>query len=466
MRIERANELIDVDFQELDPYEKVPVTILSGFLGAGKTTVLENMLRNSEGIRVGLVVNDVADVNIDANLIRRTSGARITPYTTVELQNGCACCTRSDELFDSIRQLLDLGISQGEPFQHIVIELSGVAEPAAVKRNLLRAQVVPGPHREVAIAIDLKAVVTVVDASSFMETWMSQNVLGSSSSLWDAEQDSNACIQARPLAEFLAEQVEAADRVILNKIDLVDERTQSTALQILFGVMNSARFYRGKKISIADEKGMKIDADISNICTSRFGEVPLEFLLAAGLTGRSGRDGDVDGFRCELSYSERSDESKGGQVRAEETSAARDFGIKTMVYEARRPFSRSRFMTLLKSWPNLSLDCEVEEFLKDIVLDSNAVRNSLQSLQQAPPPTSGACLLNVVRSKGFCWVEDKPNLCYYWSHAGRHCAITSIGQWWADQSPAELELSMSQNPENIQGLLKREWRGGIAPVHS
>ena len=221
MRFERANELIDVDFQELDPYEKVPVTILSGFLGAGKTTVLENMLRNSEGIRVGLVVNDVADVNIDANLIRRTSGARITPYTTVQLQNGCACCTRSDELFDSIRQLLDLGISQGEPFQHIVIELSGVAEPAIVKRNLLRAQVVPGPHcdthREVAIAIDLKAVVTVVDASSFMQTWMSQNVLGSSSSLWDAEQDSNACIQARPLAEFLAEQVEAADRVILAK---------------------------------------------------------------------------------------------------------------------------------------------------------------------------------------------------------------------------------------------------------
>ena len=158
---------------------------------------------------------------IDADLIRRTSGARITPYTTVELQNGCACCTRSDELFDSIRQLLDLGISPGEPFQQIVIELSGVAEPAIVKRNLLRAQVVPGPHcdthREVAIAIDLKAVVTVVDASSFMQTWMSQNVLGSSSSLWDAEQDSNACIQARPLAEFLAEQVEAADRVILAK---------------------------------------------------------------------------------------------------------------------------------------------------------------------------------------------------------------------------------------------------------
>ena len=80
--------------------------------GAG-LAARQQFWKGSSRIRVGLVVNDVADVNIDADLIRRTSGARITPYTTVELQNGCACCTRSDELFDSIRQLLDLGISIG-----------------------------------------------------------------------------------------------------------------------------------------------------------------------------------------------------------------------------------------------------------------------------------------------------------------------------------------------------------------
>lgn len=135
----------------------VPITLLAGFLGSGKTTALKNLLENREGIRVGVVVNDVAAVNIDAKLIANpgndgeappptsssgeASGAAIdTDYGgTVELQNGCACCSLADELLTSVETLM-----AGRTFDAVVVELSGVADPVAVKQNWDVARMVRG----------------------------------------------------------------------------------------------------------------------------------------------------------------------------------------------------------------------------------------------------------------------------------------------------------------------------------
>lgn len=449
--------IIDIDATEVNPYVQTPVTLLGGFLGAGKTTVLKTMIENSEGIRVGIIVNDVAEVNIDAMLIRKTSDGDVSAVadTTVELQNGCACCSIRDELFDSVRQVLELGVSRGEPFDRIVIELSGVAEPAVVKRNILRAQK-GGRFAEVARAMDLRTVVTVVDASTFVDTWMSQNTMGASPLLWEGEQaQQDPCVQARPLSEFLAEQVEAADKIILNKVDLVDDRTKSTALEIIGGVMNSGKFYRQNKFSVSDEQGMKIDVDPLSVCTAVRGKVPLEFLLPERSTMKRGGGSDAANGRTGADMRE-----EGHAGRGAKTNAEKEFGIRSIVYEARRPFSRSRLFTLFTSWPTLSLDGEIGEFLKDVIL-SDAARDAFKANPEAPPPTSGASLLNVVRSKGFCWVEDQANLCYYWSHAGRCFAVTSIGQWWADTSPADLESAMRENPKVMKGMLQQEWQGEV-----
>ena len=198
--------------------EKVPITVLAGFLGAGKTTALKRLLENTDGIKVGTIVNDMASVNIDAKLISNPMNANdpdgSNPVTkgnagaTVELQNGCACCSLSDELLTSVSDLM-----AGRELDAIVVELSGVADPESVRQNWEAA--VLAKHASTSIA-DLQRVVTVVDSHTFGSDWMSWDTAKKRS--WAEPGDK--CAEARQVPELLAEQVEGADVVILNKVDL------------------------------------------------------------------------------------------------------------------------------------------------------------------------------------------------------------------------------------------------------
>ena len=122
---------------------RVPITLLSGFLGSGKTSALTHLLENRAGIKVGVIVNDVASVNIDAKLIANPSlmggdaSAMLESGGTIELQNGCACCSLADELLISVQSLLDK-----RSFDAVVVELSGVADPVAVRQNWADASLV------------------------------------------------------------------------------------------------------------------------------------------------------------------------------------------------------------------------------------------------------------------------------------------------------------------------------------
>lgn len=114
-----------------------PITLLAGFLGSGKTTTLQNLLSNKEGMKIGIIVNDVASINIDSKLLSNPNTPLIGSEETVELQNGCACCSLADELLETIQQLTNNG---QRDLDHIVIELSGVADPEIVKKNWLGAE--------------------------------------------------------------------------------------------------------------------------------------------------------------------------------------------------------------------------------------------------------------------------------------------------------------------------------------
>ena len=184
--------------------QQAPITLLSGFLGAGKTTLLERLLKNDDGLRIGCLVNDVASLNIDGAIAETASN---DDALVVTMSNGCACCTARDGLVEGVRQL-----RRAAAFDHIVVEATGVAEPAAMRDALAGCG-------------GLDTLVTVVDASVFAQgLWatgarvLERRELGldglasaydvlSSAGLW------------RGVADLLAEQVECADVVLLNKID-------------------------------------------------------------------------------------------------------------------------------------------------------------------------------------------------------------------------------------------------------
>ncbi len=219
----------------------IPITVLSGFLGSGKSTLLQHLLNNSEGVKIALVVNDVAEVNIDSKLIQ----PRLQENSIVELQNGCACCAQSEELLGSIADLVTLNDlrAQGEGFDHIVVEMSGVADPKAVRSNFQEAQLYGMPLME---RVSLDTMVTVLDCSTYLEHLKSSKTANPEEApeLFyrdgiqpdDAEGDEiipDGLLQTlgvtgptasdNGIAELIVSQTETADVVLLNKVDLAEE---------------------------------------------------------------------------------------------------------------------------------------------------------------------------------------------------------------------------------------------------
>jgi len=205
----------------------VPIVLLSGFLGTGKTSTLQHLLENKEQLKIGVIVNDLASVNIDRKLLVASSSSESSSDNdnlVLELQNGCACCALSDELAFSIEKLL-----AQRALDAVVVELSGVADPAAVRYNL--AEQLPGTTR----------IVTLIDAASFGTDYLT----------WDTARDRENWVPSLPMmeegdsnpdshrkvSELLVEQCEAADLILVNKVDLLREyNNNGDPLRVATGV--------------------------------------------------------------------------------------------------------------------------------------------------------------------------------------------------------------------------------------
>ena len=283
---------------------KLPVTVLSGFLGAGKTSLLNHVLANREGMRVAVIVNDMSEVNIDAALVR-DGGANLsrTDEQLVEMTNGCICCTLRDDLLKEVRQLAEQG-----RFDYLLIESTGIAEPLPVATTFEFRDENGESLSDVA---RLDTMVTVVDAANLLADYGSADFL--------AERGESAGSgDNRTVVDLLVEQIEFADVVVLNKIGTATASEREAARQIIVGLNPDARL---------------IEAD--------FGRVDLNDVLGTGLF-------DIDRAETHpLWYKEL----HGFKDYVPETE---EYGIRSFVYREKRPFDPLKLQQFLDtSWPGV-----------------------------------------------------------------------------------------------------------------
>ncbi|HEY7773980.1 MAG TPA: zinc metallochaperone GTPase ZigA [Marinagarivorans sp.] len=276
------------------PFAKLPVTVLSGFLGAGKTTVLNHILNNREQRRVAVIVNDMSEVNIDAARVQSDVTLNRSEEKLVEMSNGCICCTLREDLLVEVGKLAREG-----RFDYLVIESTGISEPLPVAETFTFADESGVSLSDVA---ELDTMVTVVDAANFLNDFNEANALQDSGESLGEDDE-------RTVADLLVEQIEFADVILVSKSDLVSERHLRKTRAVL--------------------KTLNPDATVQVISN---GEVAIGDVLGTG----------------KFSF-DKAQQAPGWlkEMRGEHIPETEEYGIQSFVYQARKPFVPQRFFDFL-----------------------------------------------------------------------------------------------------------------------
>ena len=360
--------------------KETPVLLLTGYLGSGKTTLVNRILANRKGIKFAVIVNDIGEVNIDANLIEAGGVVDQKGDSLVALQNGCICCTLKMDLVQQLNEI----VSQGK-FDYIVIEASGICEPAPIAQTICAyPQMYPNLAKNGKAVLD--SIVTVVDARRMCDEFSAGNDL--------LKKD----LQEDDLENLLIQQIEFCNIILLNKVDDVSKEE----LGLVKSIIRSLQ----PKADIIECNYGDVDLDqIINTKAFNFDEVATSASWIAEIEGH-----EEDEHEHHHEHGE--DEHHQGHhhhhsLENEESGEALEYNIETFVYYARKPFDINFFDDFVaRKWPK-----------------------------------------QIIRCKGLCYFANEKEVCYVFEQAGKQVSLRNAGQWYATMPQFQLRDFLEKNPK-------------------
>ncbi len=361
---------------------ETPVLLLTGYLGSGKTTLLNRILTNRRGIKFAVVVNDIGEVNIDANLIEKGGVVGQKDDSLVALQNGCICCTLKMDLVQQLNDILKM-----QRFDYIVIEASGICEPEPIARTICSIPQMGGEYTRYGIA-RLDCIVTVVDALRMQ----SEFACGDSLTRRGLDEDD--------IENLLIQQIEFCNIVLLNKASEVSPDELQRTKQIIKHLQPKAEIVECNYC----------DVDLDKIINTRLFDYEKVATSAAWIheIERIATDDEEREAKADHHHHDEDDEHEHHHEHHhhDDEGEAEEYGIGTFVYYRRKAFDINKFDHFVaRKWPK-----------------------------------------SVIRAKGICYFSDQRDMSYLFEQAGVQQKLSESGLWLATAPRDELQQMLAQDP--------------------
>ena len=372
--------------------KEVPVLLLTGYLGSGKTTLLNKILANKKGIKFAVIVNDIGEVNIDAALIEKGGVVGQKDDSLVALQNGCICCTLKMDLVEQLKEIVDM-----KKFDYIVIEASGICEPAPIAQTICSIPSLGAEYIKNGV-LRLDSIVTVVDALRMKDEFANGD---------DLMKDN---IDEEDLASLVIQQIEFCNIILLNKAAEVEPKELEKLKQIIRAIQPKAEIFECNYGDVNLDKIVNTHKfDWNTVATSAGWIQEIE----AERNGKKEEeeehhhhdDDDDDDHEHHHHHHHHHDHDH-------EEGEAEEYGIGTFVYYSRKPFDLGLFDEFVaRKWPR-----------------------------------------DVVRAKGICYFADEKDMCYVFEQAGKQKTVKQAGQWLATMPKDQLDELLAREEQ-----LRKEW---------
>lgn len=377
--------------------KEIPVLLLTGYLGSGKTTLLNKILANQKGIKFAVIVNDIGEVNIDAALIEQGGVVGKKDDSLVALQNGCICCTLKMDLVEQLKEIVDM-----QKFDYIVIEASGICEPAPIAQTICSIPTL-GPQYIKNGVLRLDSIVTVVDALR-----MKDEFAGGDDLMKDY-------IDEEDLASLVIQQIEFCNIILLNKAAEVEPKDLDKLKHIIKAIQPKAEIFECNYGDVDLDKIVntrKFDWETVATSAGWIQEIEAE----RNENHHKHDDQDDDDHDDEHEHEEHEhhhhDHDHHHHHHHDDEGEAEEYGIGTFVYYSRKPFDLGLFDDFVaRKWPR-----------------------------------------DVVRAKGICYFADERDMCYVFEQAGRQKTVKQAGQWIATMPKDQLDELLAREEQ-----LRKEW---------